>query len=222
MKKIRYSPGGAINTENLSAQGRPGKLIWGENYNYDSTGTVLEKEEIYDGYVLEVTTFDIDSLGIPQKRGEYFDPSVIFRTMYFHNEFGQLVSEITVERLGKSQESKSYEYDGFGRRIKTIVYNSDGLLMGTINKIYRELDSRITEVRADSSGSAFMEIETRLDQENRPFVQAVIDEEGRLTEKRVFKYDINNRVASIKSYDMLRRGKDDQEIPITVMTYEYE
>jgi hypothetical protein len=53
-------------------------------------------------------------------------------------------------------------------------------------------------------------------------VQAVIDEEGRLTEKRVFKYDINNRVASIKSYDMLRRGKDDQEIPITVMTYEYE
>ncbi|HJM34363.1 MAG TPA: hypothetical protein QF697_07290, partial [Candidatus Marinimicrobia bacterium] len=182
----------------------------------------LEKEEIYDGYVLEVTTFDIDSLGIPQKRGEYFDPSVIFRTMYFHNEFGQLVSEITVERLGKSQESKSYEYDGFGRRIKTIVYNSDGLLMGTINKIYRELDSRITEVRADSSGSAFMEIETRLDQENRPFVQAVIDEEGRLTEKRVFKYDINNRVASIKSYDMLRRGKDDQEIPITVMTYEYE
>ena len=222
VKKIRYSPGSAINPENLSAQERPGKLIWGENYNYDSTGTVLEKEEIYDGYVLEVTTFDIDSLGIPQKRGEYFDPSVIFRTMYFHNEFGQLVSENTVERLGKSQESKSYEYDGFGRRIKTIVYNSDGLLMGTINKIYRELDSRITEVQADSSGSAFMEIETRLDQENRPFVQAVIDEEGRLTEKRVFKYDIQNRVVSIKSYDMLRRGKDDQEIPITVMTYEYE
>ena len=102
------------------------------------------------------------------------------------------------------------------------MYNSDGLLKETINKIYRELDSRITEVQADSSGSAFMEIETRLDQVNRPFVQAVIDEEGRLTEKRVFKYDIQNRVASIKSYDMLRRGKDDQEIPITVMTYEYE
>ncbi len=93
-KKYATVPAVPSNPENLSAQDRPGKLIWGENYNYDSTGTVLEKEEIYDGYVLEVTTFDIDSLGIPQKRGEYFDPSVIFRTMYFHNEFGQLVSEI--------------------------------------------------------------------------------------------------------------------------------
>ena len=27
---------------------RPGKLIWGENYNYDSTGTILKKEEVYE------------------------------------------------------------------------------------------------------------------------------------------------------------------------------
>ena len=222
VKKIRYSPGMAINSENLTVREQTGELIWGENYNYDSTGTMLEKEEIYDGYILEVTTFNIDILGVPQKRGEYFDPSVIFRTMYFHNEFGQLVNEITVERLGKSQESRSYEYDGFGRRKKTIVYNSDGLPIKTINKIYRELDSRITEVQTDSAGSVFMEIETRLDKENRPFVKAIIDEKGRLTEKQVYKYDIKNRVASIKSYDMLRRGKNDQEIPITVMTYEYE
>lgn len=222
VKKIRYSPGKAINIEKTHEKERPGKLIWGENYNYDSTGTILKKEEVYDGYILEATTFDIDSLGIPKKRGEYFDPSVIFRTIYFHNEFGQLINEITTERLGKSQESKSHKYDGLGRRIKTIIYNSDGLPIKKVNKVYLELDLRISETHTDSSGSILSEIETRLDQENRPFVQAIIDEKGRLTEKRVFKYDFQGRIVSLKSYDMLRRGKDDQEIPITIMTYEYE
>ena len=222
IKKIRYSPGKLINKEKLSDLEHSGQLIWGENYNYDSTGTVLEKEEIYDGHLLEITTFNIDSSGVPKKQSEYFDPSVISRTIFFHNEFGQLVNQMTVEKLGKSQESISYEYDGFGRRIKTIIYNSDGLPIITISKIYRDLDLRITEIQADSSGTSFKEVETRLDKENRPFVQAVIDEKGRLTEKRIFKYDIQNRVISIKSYDMLRRGKNDQAIPITVMTYEYE
>ena len=53
------------------------------------------------------------------------------------------------------------------------------------------------------------------------FVEAIIDENKRLIEKKVYKYDTYDRVSSIKTYDMLRRGKNDNEIPKTLITYEY-
>lgn len=222
IKTIRYNPNRAINSENMLQKDQSGKLIWGENYNYDSTGTILEKEEVYDGHVLEVSNYRIDNVGVPEKKAEYFDPSVIFRTIFFHNEFDQLINETTVGRFGKSEGSKSYEYDGFGRIIKSNYYNSNGLLTETLKREYREMDFRISEFRIDSSGSTISEIETRLDVESRPFIKALIDNQNRLTEKQVFHYDKLNRVISIKSYDMLRRGKNDNEIPMTVTTYEYE
>ncbi len=222
IKTIRYNPNRAINSESIPQEDLTGKLIWGENYNYDSTGTVLKKEEVYDGHVLEVSTYKIDSVGVPEKKAEYFDPSVIFRTIFFHNEFDQLINESTVGRLGKSEGSKSYEYDGFGRMIKAKYYNSNGLLTETLKKTYKEMDFRISEFRVDSSGYIISEIETRLDTESRPFIKALVDSRSRLTEKQVFYYDNLNRVISIKSYDMLRRGKNDNEIPMTVITYEYE
>jgi hypothetical protein len=41
-------------------------------------------------------------------------------------------------------------------------------------------------------------------------------------EKNVYSYDEKGRIVQIKQYDMIRRWRDDQKIPVKVMTYEYE
>ena len=61
----------------IPSEKKYGALIWGEIYDYDSTGQILEKKEIYDNYILEITRFKIDSLNQTKKIDEYFDPSVI-------------------------------------------------------------------------------------------------------------------------------------------------
>ena len=76
----------AINPEMMVLKTDAGEMVWGESYDYDSTGTVLDHKELYDNYILEITTYELDSLKIPHKKAEYFDPSVMFRSIYFHNE----------------------------------------------------------------------------------------------------------------------------------------
>jgi hypothetical protein len=56
----------------------------------------------------------------------------------------------------------------------------------------------------------------------QPYIEAILDGEERLLEKNVFSYDDRGRITQIKQYDMIRRGRDDQQIPVKVMTYEYE
>jgi len=220
LKTLRYSPGKAINIEKKLFEDEQ-VPTWKENFIYDSTGLVLKKEEIYDGYILEQTDFFKNKNGVFIKNNEYFDPSVIFRTTYLHNEFGQIINEITVERYGKSLESRDYDYDNFGNKIKTNIYGSSGLLIEKLKTIHYELKQRITKVHLDSSENIINEIEIRLDDLYRPIVEAIIDKNKRLIEKKVYKYDIFDRVSSIKTYDMLRRGKNDHEIPTTLITYEY-
>ena len=78
-KKIRYNPLRAVNPDMMNKKEDAGEMIWGESYEYDSTGTVLERREFYNNYVLVVSTYDLDKYKKPTKREEYFDPSVILQ-----------------------------------------------------------------------------------------------------------------------------------------------
>ena len=62
----------------------------------------------------------------PIKVKEYFDPSVIFQTIYFHDQMGNLTHETSTGFLGASLGSKTYEYDDKNRRIKEVVYDKKG------------------------------------------------------------------------------------------------
>ena len=65
--------------------------------------------------------------------------------------------------------------------------------------------------------------EVLLDNQGRPYVEAILDGEERVLEKNVYYYDKRGRIDQIKQYGMIRRGQhDDREIPIRVNTYEYE
>ena len=65
--------------------------------------------------------------------------------------------------------------------------------------------------------------EVLLDNQGRVYIEAILDGEERVLEKNVHYYDERGRIAQIKHYDMIRRGRhDDREIPIRVNTYEYE
>lgn len=222
IKRIRYNPENAVNPEMMPIMNEPGEMIWGESYDYDSTGTVLEQKELYDGYILEVTTYELDSLAIPHKIGEYFDPSVISRTIYFYDQNGQLAHEGSVERMGRSLGSRSYEFDNQGRASKINIYNSDGILTETINTVYHDEEFKVNQYRVDSTLKIIAEKETRLDRQGRPLVIAFLDGEKRLIEKKVYSYTENGRIDQIIQYDMVRRGAKDREIPIRVMIYEYE
>ena len=129
----------------------PRQLGWGEVFSYDQTGLILEHKELYDGFVIEITTYRIDSLGVRNKEQEYFDPSLMSRTTYAYNPSGSLKEEISIGQFGRAIKSKSYEYDLYGRNIKVNTFQSDGTLMKTLSRIYHDTESRITEILADSS-----------------------------------------------------------------------
>jgi len=223
IKRIRYNPIEAVNPEMMPIKDEPGKMIWGESYNYDSTGTVLEHKELYNNYVLVITTYDLGSLNIPKKRGEYFDPSVMLQTIFFHNDVGQLTHEVSVGRLGQSMGSKAYEYDILGRKIKTIVYNENGMIEETLNTVYDDDNFKTYDYYSDSTLKLASMREVLLDNQGRTYIEAILDGEERVLEKNVYYYDKKDRIAQIKQYDMIRRGRhDDREIPIRVNTYEYE
>ena len=223
IKRIRYNPIEAVNPEMMPIKDEPGKMIWGESYNYDSTGTVLEHKELYNNYILVITTYDLGSLNIPKKRGEYFDPSVMLQTIFFHNDVGQLTHEVSVGRLGQSMGSKAYEYDILGRKIKTIVYNENGMIEETLNTVYDDDNFKTYDYYSDSTLKLASMREVLLDNQGRTYIEAILDGEERVLEKNVYYYDKKDRIAQIKQYDMIRRGRhDDREIPIRVNTYEYE
>ena len=222
LKQIRYNPNEAINPEMMVPKDNAGKMIWGESYDYDSTGTVLEHKEIYNNYILEITTYELDLLKSPKKREEYFDPSVIYRTLFFHDTDQNLSYEISVGRLGNSIGSTSFEYDILGRRTKTIFFNSNGVKEESINLVFDDDNFKHYEYLADSTLKLISKTELLLDDMGRPYIEAILDGEERLLEKNVYSYDKKGRIAQIKQYDMVRRGRNDQKIPIKVKTYEYD
>ena len=222
IKRIRYNPQEAINPEMMVLKKDSGEMIWGESYDYDSTGTVLKHRELYDNYVLEITTYDLTPLKDPKKRNEYFDPSVIFRTIYFHDENSHLSHEISVERLGKSLGSSKYEYDILGRQVKSTFYNSNGVIEESLNTVYDDNNFKQYKYLADSTLKLISKKELLLDDSGRPYIEAILDGEERLLEKNVYSYDEKGRLSQIKQYDMIRRGRDDKKIPVRVKMYEYK
>ena len=223
IKRIRYNPLQAINTDMMTKKSDSGKMIWGESYSYDSTGTVLERKELYNNYVLVISTYDLDSYKKPIKRGEYFDPSVIFQTIYFHNEFNQLTHEVSVGRLGQAFGSRTYDYDILGRRIGTTSYNEYGTIEEKLNTVFDDDNFKTYDYRSDSLLTLSALREVLLDNEGRLYIEAVLDGQEKVLEKNVYYYDERGRISEIRQYDMIRRGRTgNREIPIRVNTYEYD
>ena len=223
IKQIRYNPSEAINPEMMVPKRESGKMVWGESYEYDSTGTVLEHKEIYNNYILVISSYDMQNPGNPKKNKEYFDPSVIIQTTFFHNDKGLLTHETSSGRLGKSLGSRSHEYDILDRRIKTKVYNSNGVIEETFNTVYDDEAFKTYYYYTDSTLKLSSMTEVLLDNKGRVYVEARLDGEERVLEKNVYYYDKKDRIALVKQYDMLRRGrKEDKQIPIKVNTYEYD
>ena len=223
IKRIRYNPLQAINTDMMTKKSDSGKMIWGESYSYDSTGTVLERKELYNNYVLVISTYDLDPYKKPIKRGEYFDPSVIFQTIYFHNEFNQLTHEVSVGRLGQAFGSRTYEYDILGRRIGTTSYNEYGTIEEKLNTVFDDDNFKTYDYRSDSLLTLSALREVLLDNEGRLYIEAVLDGQEKVLEKNVYYYDDRGRISEIRQYDMIRRGRTgNREIPIRVNTYEYD
>ena len=223
VKRIRYNPIEAINPEMVFGEEHSKSMIWGENYSYDSTGNVLEHREVYDNYILVVTNFKINQKETPKEISQYFDPSVIFQTIFFHNDQGELVEEKSVGRLGKSLGSKIYKYDILGRRVSTTSYNEEGIVEKIFNTVYDDENFKTYDYYSDSNVKLNSIREVLLDNQGRKYVETILDGQDRVLEKNVYLYDNKERIKEIKCYDMLRRGRiGKDEIPIRVSTYEYD
>jgi hypothetical protein len=223
IKRLKYDPSKAINPEMMTSQKNSNKTTWAEIYDYDSTGTVLTRKEIYNDYILVITTFDIDSLNIPKKRSEYFDPSIILQTTLFHNSKNQIRHEITVDRFGKSLGSKKYEYDFLGRKIKKIIYNETGLTDGTLRSVYDDDNFKFYDYHYNNSMKLLSTREVILDGLDRNYIELILEGDEKVLEKSVYYYDKKNRISKIKKYDMVRKGKEyKNKIPIILHTYEYD
>ena len=223
IKKIRYSPEHAINPEMFGENYDGEKLVWTESYNFNSLGNSFEIKEMYDNYCLVISTYNLDSTKAPKKIAEYFDPSVLFQTTFFHNENGLLSHEVSVGYLGQSLGSKTYDYDKDGQRVKKTIYNAQGTLQEITSFVFND-DSIISyDYFSDSLLKLSSIKELLLDSFGRPYIETIADGDDRVLEKNVYYYDEMGRVSKIKNYDMIRREReDDEKIPIRVHSYEYD
>ena len=199
------------------------KLVWTESYNFNSLGNSFEIKEMYDNYCLVISTYNLDSTKAPTKIAEYFDPSVLFQTTFFHNENGLLSHEVSVGYLGQSLGSKTYDYDEDGQRVKQTIYNAQGTLQEITSFVFND-DSIISyDYFSDSLLKLSSIKELLLDSFGRPYIETIADGDDRVLEKNVYYYDEVGRVSKIKNYDMIRREReDDEKIPIRVHSYEYD
>lgn len=222
IKRIRYNPKKAINTNMMTENNEGEKMLWGESYNYDSTGKILECKELYNNYALVITTFGLDSLNITKKINQYFDPSVIFQTIYFHNQKGELIEESSTGRFGNLIESKTYEYDILGRRVATTIYNEKGKIKEIYNTLFDDDNFKTFDFYSDSTVKLSSLREVILDNKGRKYIEAILDSDERVLEKNVYYYDIKGRISEVKQYDLIRRKKSqNKEIPVRVNIYEY-
>lgn len=223
IKKLKYDPSKATNPEMVIDSENTYEMTWAEIYNYDSTGTILERKEVYNNYILSITTFDIDSSKGAKKRSEYFDPSIIYQTTYFHNLKNQINHEISIDRFGKSLGSKLFEYDFMGRIVKSKIYNESGLVDYILNTTYDDDDLKKYYYHSDSSLKKTRIKEVILNDLHNKYIKIKLEGNEKILEKEVYYYDEKNRISRIKIYDMVRKGKGhNDEIPIMLHTYEYD
>lgn len=223
IKKLKYDPSKATNPEMVIDSENTYEMTWAEIYNYDSTGTILERKEVYNNYILSITTFDIDSSKGAKKRSEYFDPSIIYQTTYFHNLKNQINHEISIDRFGKSLGSKLFEYDFMGRIVKSEIYNESGLVDYILSTTYDDDDLKRYYYYSDSSLKKTPIKEVILNDLHDKYIKIKLEGNEKILEKEVYYYDEKNRISRIKIYDMVRKGKgNNDEIPIMLHTYEYD
>ena len=223
VKKLKYDPSQATNPEMMVNPENTYEMTWAEIYKYDSSGAILERKELYNNYILSVTTFDIDSSKIAKKKSEYFDPSIIFQTTYFHNFKNQINHEISVDRFGKSLGSKMFEYDFMDRIIKSKIYNESGLIKHTLDIIYDDDNLKRLYYYSDSLLTRMPIKEVILNELHNKYIVIKLEGNEKVLEKEVYYYDKKNRISRIKIYDMVRKQKDNSdEIPIMLHTYEYD
>ncbi len=221
-KVIRFNPNKAINPEMID-DGKNGEMVWAEKYLYSEDGNGFEHRELYNNYCLTITSYNFDSLKTPIKRKEYFDPSVIFQTIYFHDARGNLTHETTSGYLGTSLGSKTYEYDIYNRKTKEVFYSEKGEIEKTYNTVINDESHVFYEYYSDSLVNFLAIKETRLDSKGRTFIEAILDGQDKLLEKNVFYYDENERIVEIKKYDMIRKNiSEDYKVPVQVHIYEYD
>ena len=221
-KLIRFDPKKAINPEMIE-DNENGKIVWSEKYLYFDDEKGFEHRELYNNYCLTITSYHFDSLKTPIKQKEYFDPSVIFQTIYFHDEKGNLTHETTSGYLGASLGSKTYKYDLYNRKTQEVVYNERGEVEKTYNTVIDDESDVFYDYYSDSLVNFLAIKETRLDSKGRTFIEAILDGQDKLLEKNVFYYDKNERIIEIKKYDVIRKNiSEDYKVPMQVHTYEYE
>ena len=221
-KVIRFDPNKALNPEMIDDV-ESGEMVWAEKYSYFQDGNGFEHRELYNNYCLTITSYSFDSLKTPIKRKEYFDPSVIFQTIYFHDANGNLTHETTSGYLGASLGSKTYEYDMRNRKIKEVIYNKNGELEKTYNTVIDDESHVFYDYYSDSLVNFLAIKETRFNKKGRIFIEAILDGQDKLLEKNVFYYDENERIVEVKKYDMIRKNiSNDYKIPVQVHIYEYE
>ena len=219
-KQIRYDPSKAINPEMIEDV-KNGNSVWAEKYYYFERG--FEHKEIYNNYCLLITTYHFDSLKAPTKVKEYFDPSVIFQRIYFHDKAGNLTHETSTGHLGMSLGSKTYEYDDRNRRIKKVVYDKTGKVRNTFNTVIDDESDVFYDYYSDSLVNFLAIKETRLNSKGNTFIETILNGHDNLLEKTVFYYDEDERIIELKKYDMVRRSSsEDYKVPIQIYTYEYD
>jgi len=223
IKRIRYNPLEAVNRDTAQKNNNNGEMLWGESYHYDSTGKFLEKKELYNDFALVITNYRLDSANTPIKTNEYFDPSVIFQTIFFHDKSGHLIQESTTGRFGNLIDSKVHKYDILGRRTATTLYGNSGLKEQIYDTVYDDENFKIYTYYSDSLIYLSAISEVLLDNQGRKHIEAILDGKNKVLEKNVYDYDLKGRISEIKSFDMLRsKIHRDREIPIRVNIYEYD
>ena len=221
-KQIRFDPNKAINHEMIYEE-KSGNSLWAEKYSYFEDGKGFDLKELYNNYCLLISTYHFDLEGSPIKVKEYFDPSVIFQTIYFHDQVGNLAQETKTGYLGASMGSRKYKYDKNNRRVKEIIYNKKGEVEKTYNTIFEDESNVFYDYYSDSLVNFLAIKETRLDNKGRVFIEAILDGQDKLLEKNVFYYDENERIVEVKKYDMIRKNiSEDYKVPVQVHTYEYD
>ena len=134
-----------------------------------------------------------------------------------------MIEERSVGRLGQSLGSISYKYDILGRCTATTNYNEIGKVEERFNTVYDDENFKTYDYYSDSNVKLNSIKEVLLDNQGRKHIEAILDGQDRVLEKNVYLYDAKGKLKEVKSYDMLRRGREGKsEIPIRVNTYEYD
>ena len=221
-KIIRFDPS-KVNTENKidGPLSDPINMPWGETFSYNDSGIIKEHKEFYAGFIIESTTYDIDTSGAIIIKEENFDPSIMKKTTFSYNNNG-LLDEIINSRRGFSIGSESHKYDKSGRKNRIEHFNLNGNLEKSSTYLYEINKNRVTKIITDTSKKLVLRIESRKNSSGKTIIEATFDGKSRLIQKKTIGYDENGRLSRVHDYDMLKPGENGNPILINIITYEYD